>query len=771
MIFRHPVMKPFPVLLAVLPAVLIPLAAAAAPTAAPAKFAPAKFALTKPAPTPTAPAPATPAPTTPAPSLAVASLTKAPASSSAPFVPAPRNPTMGAGANLLEAATIQIDALSRRFASSFGSLSDLTKVVQWARHLLANPWRRGRAGDVLAKLAGLIAMASLAGFVVRRKTERLLRHLARMAPLAEDRDDTPDPMEAAEAGESESMPQRHLLSHLLRLIPFALARFLLDLLPVGAFLGVGYLILGTVLGATHVTRPAGLAVMGVMAAGRVGWCVMRLIVSPGEPRLRLLAVSDQGAVELTRWTNLILLVMVAGVGFTAFARLFGLPYEAVSALQKLIALAVHLMLIAAVLRARRPVAQWLRGGRAVHGLTAPLRNWLAAIWVPVAIIWIAAMWLVRDIAQQEGLLPLLRDAALSVLVLIAARLLYILGLGSLERAIRVAPEWDNRLPGICGRLRHYAAAIRLVFRLMLAVAGLLLLLHIWGWDGGHFLLASSWARPLLAIACNILAVLALGALSWELCNLWLYQHLVRLEAMGADSRAIRLRTVMPIARTASLVVLLVVVGLVVLSQIGINVGPLLAGAGIAGIAIGFGSQKLVQDVITGLFLLLDNAIQVGDSVTAAGLTGTVEHLTLRSLQLRGFDGALHFIPFSAVTWVSNFNRGKALASWRFEFPAQTDLDQITALLTRAGEALQQNQAIAPLLLGALSINGLEDITGDKLVVSASLPCLPAGKDKVAYEFRSLLLGDLRAAGIELAGSPPPVQFLAAPLQDAAAHGA
>ncbi len=705
-------------------------------------------------------------PTVPVTASVTASAT-APAAAT-PTPPSPPSPAIEAGADLLQAATTQVDVLSQRFADSFDSLANLAQVVHWARGLLANPQVRNHAGRVLGRVALVVFIAGFAGWIVRRLTERLLHRLAMMAPVAEARREA-DPIGDAEDGESEVMPQRHRLSYLLRLIPFVFARLLLDALPIGAFVGLGYFVLGTALGSLHATRLAGLATLGVIATGRVGWCVMRLIVSPGEPRLRLLAVSDEGAVTLARWTNFILLVGVVGVGFTSFARLFGLPYAGENALQKLISLAVHLMLIAAVLRSRRPVAQWLRGSSETSGLVTPLRKWLAGIWAIVAIAWIVGMWLVRDIAEQDGLLPLLKDGADSVLVLIAARLLYILSLGSLERLIHVAPEWDDKLPGIGGRLRYYAASIRFVFRLVLAVCGLLLLLHIWGWDGGHFLLASDWARPLLATARNIAGILAFGALVWELCNLALYHRLAQLDAMGASSRLIRLRTVMPIARTALIVVLLVVISLAVLSQLGINVAPLLAGAGIAGIAIGFGSQKLVQDVITGLFLLLDNAIQVGDSVTAAGLTGTVEHLTLRSLQLRGGDGAVHFIPFSAVTSVSNTNRGKALASWKFEFPAKADLAQIIAVLTEAGDMLQKNQNLVPFLLGPLVINGLEEITGETLVVSANVPCLPSGKDKVAYEFRRLMLEDLRSAGIELASKPPPVQFLAAPLQDNTGH--
>ena len=115
------------------------------------------------------------------------------------------------------------------------------------------------------------------------------------------------------------------------------------------------------------------------------------------------------------------------------------------------------------------------------------------------------------------------------------------------------------------------------------------------------------------------------------------------------AQSARLRTLLPLLRSALLITIVVFAGLMVLSEIGINIAPLLAGAGIIGVAIGFGSQKLVQDLITGIFLLLENAMQVGDWVTVSGLSGTVENLSVRTIRLRAGDGSVHIIPFSAVT--------------------------------------------------------------------------------------------------------------------------
>ena len=143
----------------------------------------------------------------------------------------------------------------------------------------------------------------------------------------------------------------------------------------------------------------------------------------------------------------------------------------------------------------------------------------------------------------------------------------------------------------------------------------------------------------------------------------------RLNPLSADNApTAREKTLLTIFRNASAIVLIIMTVMIVLSEIGINIGPLLAGAGVLGLAIGFGAQKLVQDVITGVFIQMENAISVGDIVTAGSLTGTAEKLTIRSLSLRDLSGTYHIIPFSSVDTVSNFKTTavKSLQrNWKF----------------------------------------------------------------------------------------------------------
>lgn len=147
--------------------------------------------------------------------------------------------------------------------------------------------------------------------------------------------------------------------------------------------------------------------------------------------------------------------------------------------------------------------------------------------------------------------------------------------------------------------------------------------------------------------------------------------------------------------------------MIVLAEIGVNIGPLLAGAGVLGLAIGFGAQKLVQDVITGVFIQMENAINTGDIVTASGITGTAEKLTIRSLGLRDLSGTYHMIPFSSVDTVSNFMREFAYHVGEYGVAYREDTDQVIVHLREAfAELMADPEQREKILVDELEVHGV-----------------------------------------------------------------
>src|SRR6185437_11543430 len=207
----------------------------------------------------------------------------------------------------------------------------------------------------------------------------------------------------------------------------------------------------------------------------------------------------------------------------------------------------------------------------------------------------------------------------------------------------------------------------------------------------------------------------------------------RLQGKPSASSA-RLRTLVPVLRSALFVVTVTIVGLTALSELGVNIAPLLAGAGIVGIAIGFGSQKLVQDLITGLFLLLENAMQVGDFVTVSGLSGVVENLSIRTIRLRAGDGSIHIIPFSSVTSVTNTNRGIGNAAVSVNVDYAEDTDRVSAVLKEIAAEIRKDPKYGAMIRGDLDLWGVDRVDASMVTIVGQIECSVSGRWPVQREF-------------------------------------
>jgi small-conductance mechanosensitive channel len=233
-------------------------------------------------------------------------------------------------------------------------------------------------------------------------------------------------------------------------------------------------------------------------------------------------------------------------------------------------------------------------------------------------------------------------------------------------------------------------------------------------------------------------------------------YLDDLARQGAAVRAARLRTVVPLLRNTLLITLMVLIALTAMSELGVNIGPLLAGASIFGVAIGFGSQKLVQDFITGIFLLIENAMQVGDNVTAGGLSGTVENLSIRTLRLRAGDGSVHLIPFSSVSTVTNSNRGLGNAAVSVTVDYEEDIARVSTVLTDIVTGMRGEEAFANGMLSDLQLWGVDRVDGNTVTLAGQIVCTDSARWGVQREFNRRVKIAFQEAGIRMM---PPVTVM------------
>ncbi len=211
----------------------------------------------------------------------------------------------------------------------------------------------------------------------------------------------------------------------------------------------------------------------------------------------------------------------------------------------------------------------------------------------------------------------------------------------------------------------------------------------------------------------------------------------------------RIDTLVRVARYAASVVIFILAAGLALSVLGISVAPLLATAGVAGIAIGFGAQTLVKDVFSGFFVLLENQIRVGDVVSIAGRDGAVEEVTLRYVRLRDYAGDVHFVPNGEITVVTSRSREFAHAVLDVGVHYRDDVDDMFALMKAVAAEMREDENYALKILGDLEIAGVQDWNASAVTLRARIKTLPLAQWDVRREFLRRLKARFDAAGHEI----------------------
>jgi moderate conductance mechanosensitive channel len=244
-----------------------------------------------------------------------------------------------------------------------------------------------------------------------------------------------------------------------------------------------------------------------------------------------------------------------------------------------------------------------------------------------------------------------------------------------------------------------------------------------------------WMRPAFRL-------IVIWILAW--LALWMIRRVLRVlktQLIGTvdglreplhDSR--RVETLMNVFRYTANIVIVAVAVMLTLGIIGISITPLLATAGVAGIAVGFGAQSLVKDFFTGLFLLIENQISEGDVIEAAGKSGYVERVTLRHVRIRDYDGSVHFIPNSMITTVTNRSRDYAYAVVDINVRRQQDLEQVFSLMHKVSNEMRGHAVIGKDILDDVDIAGVEKLEDATIGLRCRLKVRPAKQWRMRREF-------------------------------------
>ncbi|MBS0560169.1 MAG: mechanosensitive ion channel, partial [Proteobacteria bacterium] len=536
---------------------------------------------------------------------------------------------------------------------------------------------------------------------------------------------------------------------MLRRLPLTLGRLGLDLIPVIGFLLVTHLMLGTAVGGQLGTRLVLIALAGAYALCAAVLAVVRTLFAPSARGLRLFSVSDEFAEYVVRWTRRIAIVTVFGYALGEAGLLLGLSPVAHEGLMKGVGLIDHVLVAIIIVQSRRVVRDWIMPAPGRTGVLVQMRQRLALYWHWIALFYVAALWLVWAIEIPDGFTAILRIFALSMTVLMVARIVVIVLHGSLDRLVTPREETLAKYPDLEGRLRLWRPILHAMVDVVIYALVLIELLEVWGFGAVRWLFGTDLGWHLVSAFSTLLLTIAIAMLVWEAANHAIERHLARLTRSQQLARSARLRTLLPMLRTVLLVSILVVVALLVLSEIGLNVAPLIAGASVLGIAIGFGSQKLVQDVITGLFLLLENTVQVGDVVSLGGLSGVVEDLSVRTIRLRSEDGSVHVIPFSAVTTVTNMTRDFGHAVIEVGVAYKENYDRVVQVMRDIVAQMRNEPRWEDEIRDDLEVLGLNAFADSSVMIKARIKCGPFGRWSLLREFNRRLKERFDAEGIEI----------------------
>ena len=231
----------------------------------------------------------------------------------------------------------------------------------------------------------------------------------------------------------------------------------------------------------------------------------------------------------------------------------------------------------------------------------------------------------------------------------------------------------------------------------------------------------------------------------------------------------RANTLTHVVRDVARTAVLGVGTLMILSELGVHMGPLLAAAGIGGLAIGFGAQSLVKDVFTGFFILLEDQVRVGDVVEIAGVAGLVEEVRLRTIRLRDLSGNVHIVPNGAIDRVKNYTYKFSYYVLNVGVAYREDVDEVMALLEEIGADLQADPAFGPDILEPLEMLGVDQFADSAVIIKCRIKTQPIQQWRIGREMNRRIKKTFDARGIEIPfphqtiywgepkrGTPPPL---------------
>ncbi|MEM7223667.1 MAG: mechanosensitive ion channel domain-containing protein [Pseudomonadota bacterium] len=528
-----------------------------------------------------------------------------------------------------------------------------------------------------------------------------------------------------------------------------------EIVCLAVFLGLSAAIFYLFFDTTEPQRQAAATYWRAFMTIRVIMILTRFAVSPFKGAQRLIPLSD-GDAKAVYWRLLILVTFIALAFYTQhLATDFAVGPRAVRAYGISAGVLTVLLEVLFVWQLRRPIGQLIIADIPAQTTPSPIRRTIAAQWHVYASVYFVAVFLIalfRAIIDGEVVAPqALATMGLVIVLPLAIRAIQLL-LAERFQSVRARGGAASSIRANVGQ------ALLKIVPIAMVLGALVLIGALWGVDLFNLTRTTAGAA-LLDAAIDICAILLIAYFLWELVKVTIDQRLKaeepdlpegESEGEGGSAGASRLSTLLPLIRTTFLITLVVIVFFVILSELGFNIGPLIAGAGVIGLAVGFGAQTLVTDVISGLFFLVDDAFRRGEYIDVGQAKGTVEKISIRSLQLRHQNGPVHTVPFSKIDTLTNYSRDWAIIKFEVRVPFETDINKVRKIVKNIGIEMTEDPELGPMMLAPLKSQGVNRMDDSALIIRCKFTAVPGKQFLVRREAFTRIQAAFAEQGVKFA---------------------
>lgn len=487
----------------------------------------------------------------------------------------------------------------------------------------------------------------------------------------------------------------------------------------------------------------------------------RMILSPYLSQYRIPRFSDSDARKLYFWAVTLAYIDVVVLMVSTWLFDFGLNYNLYALSYGAMALVGMVANILMVVFNRRAITNALLNGRSEAEVPWIMRA-LSRVWAPVVVGYFIFGWLELAfdlVLEQPVSVPLIAGAyaVLMSIIIVYGVINYVIERlferARLMREVNDSPEisesqdpadTDGPRPFALRHMTSFEELARRVSGIIAFVTGAYALLRIWGQE--DMVLQDSLVDRTL----DVTVIVFIGYIVYHSFRIWIDSKIAEetvdapeaeLGDEGGASSASRLATLLPLFRNFILVVVVVSIGLIALLEMGINVSPLFAGAGVVGLAVGFGAQALVRDIFSGAFFLVDDAFRKGEYIDIGSVKGTVEKISVRSFQLRHHLGALHTIPFGEIQVLTNYSRDWVIMKLPLRVTYDTDVEKVRKLIKKLGQELLSDPVIGDNFIQPLKSQGVIEMQDSAMIIRVKFMTKPGDqwlvRKKVFEEIRAL----------------------------------